>query len=599
MIRLSVLLAATGLLLFPSAAGAQDSGSSRDPERNFEYVWRLLDRTYGQFGVKHADWDALYRVYRPQVTQATTDEQLWEILVGMLGTLNDDHVCLGDGKRRICGGLVGDTPADDFSLDLVKTKYLHGTFSGALDGSFTSGWLTERIGYLHIGDLKDGIEPTTQAIDAFIAEFAKADALVIDVRANPGGTGRAAEAVASRFADRRRQFMQSRLRYGPKHDDLAPVEYLSFKPEGPIQFTRPTVLLTDRHTASAPEHFVMAMRVLPHVTVVGDLTAGAFSAQFPDRLPNGWVLWVAFRECRDHEGFSWDGVGMPPDLRVVNTPADIAAGRDPQLEFTLRLLEQGAPEPQDEAASAVNLKTSLAEEYARIAREQDVEAAVTGLNRARAAQRDTCYFGTEEATRLADQYLRREQYPEAIGLLDACREEAPRVAVIYAMLAQAYLGTGDVDAAEAVLAAGEPVEPMLPWEPAQIERARMAVRKARQGSAAEIIGKTLAEEGFAAAESKLQELLARRESGPVFEEIDFNNLGYKLLQGGNPAAAVCVLEMCARLYPGSWNAHDSLGEAQAQAGQRERAIESYRRSLELNPGDAQGREMMKKLETAQ
>jgi carboxyl-terminal processing protease len=595
MTRLIAFLIMLGLAVPAAATGSQSAGNSHDPQLNFEYVWRSIDRSYGQFGVKNVDWDMLYRMYRPQITAQTTDEELWDILVEMLATLNDSHVCLSDGKRRICGGITGDTRAEDFSLDLVKTKYLGGKSSDSRGGTFTSGWLTGRIGYLHMADLKGGGEPTAQAIDAFLGEFASAGALIIDVRANPGGSGRNDEIVASRFADRRRQYSQSRTRYGPKHEDLLPPEYKTVEPDGPIQFTRPVVLLTHRHTASGPEGFTLAMRVLPNVTVVGDLTEGACSAQFPDRLPNGWTLWVAFKVTRDHEGICWDGIGIPPDIRVVDTPAEIAAGTDRQLEFALRLLERGEPKPQDETAGLTAMKTSLVDEYARDVRGQGVEAAVAALNRARAAGSDTCFFGVDEAMQLAGQYLGRGQFPEATGLLQAVREDFPKLAVTYAMLAQAHLGAGDVATADAVLAQGDSVEPMFPWEPQQIERAQSALRKAKLGSAATIFGQALADGGIPAAEKKLEKLQAQRDKGPVFDENDFNALGYQLLQAGNVENAVYVFEKVAQLYPDSWNAYDSLGEALLKAGRKEEAIERYRKSLELNPGNRGAKKVLEEL----
>jgi carboxyl-terminal processing protease len=601
MTRLVALLILLVLFVPAAAPGNQLAGNTpRDPEANFEHAWRSIDRTYGQFSVKNVDWAMLYRVFRPQVTAETTDEELWDILVTMLGTLNDAHVCLADGKRRICGGigpaeLTPETWARDFSLDLVKSKYLHGKSSDSRGGTFTSGWLTDQIGYLHMADLKGGNEPTAQAIDGFLGEFARAQALVIDVRANPGGSNQNHEIVASRFADRRRQYAESQVRYGPKHDDLLPTEYRDVEPDGPVQFTRSVVLLTHRSTASGPEGLTLAMRVLPHVTVVGDLTEGALSAQFPDRLPNGWTLWVAFKVTRDHEGICWDGIGIPPDIRVVNTSAEIAEGTDRQLELALRLLERGTPAPQDESASLAQARTSLVREYDRAVRAEGVEAAVAALTQARAASADTAFFGIDEAMQLATRYLGSKQYPAAIGLLEASREEFPRLAAMYAMLAQAWLGVGEVTKAEAVLSQGDAVEPMYPWERPQIERAKFALRKAKLGSAAIIFGRALADGGVPAAETKLQELQAGREAGPVFDENDFNALGYQLLQEGSVQSAVYVFKKTAQLYPDSWNAHDSLGEALLKAGRKEEAIQHYRKSLELNPRNQGAKKILEDL----
>ncbi len=166
------------------------------------------------------------------------------------------------------------------------------------------------------------------------------------------------------------------------------------------------------------------------------------------------------------------------------------------------------------------------------------------------------------------------------------------------MLAQSHLGAGDVAAAEASLKEGEKFEPMFSWEQSQIEKAKTAVRKAKFGSAAEIVGKELETGGIPAAQKTFKKLLARRDKdGPAFDEADFNALGYRLMQENKLEAAVYVFEKGAELYPDSWNAFDSLGECLAKAGKKERAIESYRKSLELNPGNANGRAAIQLLET--
>lgn len=585
----------TGKQAGPTAA------NPKDPVLNFEFVWKALDRNYGQFLVKRADWDALYRVYRPMVSTTTTDQELWDILLAMMGHLNDRHLCLADGKRRVDAS-GGEKSYEEmyasaaFSLDLVKTKYLQGKFSDTLGGSFVSGWLAEGVGYLYIGDLKDPLEAITKTIDAVMAEFAKARVMVVDVRKNPGGTLRAVDIVAGRFADRPRRYGTERTRYGPKHDDFWPEDLRHVEPAGPLQFTGPTVLLTDRVSASAAEGLVLAMRVLPQVTVVGDITEGALSSQFPDKMPNGWTLWVAFRELRDLDGVCWDGVGIPPDLRMINKAADIAAGRDQVLEFAMNFLEKGAPAPQDEAKSLLDVKKSLADEYVKCIKDKGLEAAVAMLERERTAGSGTYYFTPEYAIQQANQFLARRQYSEALGMLRACRESFPEIAVTYAKLALAYLGLKDIAAAEAIMKEGETVEPMLPFERPEIEQARTALRKARLGSAAELFGKALLEGGVPAAEKKLKQLLKSRANGPVFDEADFNAFGYKLLQDSRLDPALYVFETVTRLYPDSWNAWDSLGEAAAKAGLKERAIASYRKSIELNPQNKNGKAMLEKLE---
>jgi cytochrome c-type biogenesis protein CcmH/NrfG len=48
--------------------------------------------------------------------------------------------------------------------------------------------------------------------------------------------------------------------------------------------------------------------------------------------------------------------------------------------------------------------------------------------------------------------------------------------------------------------------------------------------------------------------------------------------------ALAVLALNTRVYPGSANTFDSLGEALLAAGRRDAAIAAYRRALEIEPG---------------
>jgi tetratricopeptide (TPR) repeat protein len=76
-------------------------------------------------------------------------------------------------------------------------------------------------------------------------------------------------------------------------------------------------------------------------------------------------------------------------------------------------------------------------------------------------------------------------------------------------------------------------------------------------------------------------------------------LGYCLLGKKKIEEAIEVFKINAADYPQSWNAHDSLGEAYLLNGNRELSIESYRKSLQLNPENSSASEALKKLTSAQ
>jgi pimeloyl-ACP methyl ester carboxylesterase len=93
------------------------------------------------------------------------------------------------------------------------------------------------------------------------------------------------------------------------------------------------------------------------------------------------------------------------------------------------------------------------------------------------------------------------------------------------------------------------------------------------------------------------ERVRREGSGPPsIGESVLNWLGVHFLYWwGREDEAVGVFELNVSLYPGSWAAHDSLGEAYANRGRKDEAIRSYRKSLELNPDNANAKAALERL----
>lgn len=99
-----------------------------------------------------------------------------------------------------------------------------------------------------------------------------------------------------------------------------------------------------------------------------------------------------------------------------------------------------------------------------------------------------------------------------------------------------------------------------------------------------------------AALARAAEIKATLEPEEVGEyEGMLNNLGYLLLGSGKTNDAITVFQRVADEFPASFNAWDSLAEAEMAAGATPAAIKHYEMSLELNPKNEAAREKLKGL----
>jgi formylglycine-generating enzyme required for sulfatase activity len=92
------------------------------------------------------------------------------------------------------------------------------------------------------------------------------------------------------------------------------------------------------------------------------------------------------------------------------------------------------------------------------------------------------------------------------------------------------------------------------------------------------------------------EMRAAEPGGYYFDELEFNEMGYRLVSGKKPIEALQVFLLNVQAFPESANAHDSLAEAYERVGLRELAIRHYRKALELNPRLRTAREALDRFE---
>jgi Flp pilus assembly protein TadD len=93
-----------------------------------------------------------------------------------------------------------------------------------------------------------------------------------------------------------------------------------------------------------------------------------------------------------------------------------------------------------------------------------------------------------------------------------------------------------------------------------------------------------------------RKLMQEKTDNASISEQRLNGLGYSLMRRKKLLEAIAIFKLNVEFYPQAWNTYDSLGEAYMTNGDKELAIASYRKSLALNPQNANGAEMLKKLE---
>ena len=331
-----------------------DKPTPDTPMSNFDVFVETWAEQYGFFAEKKVDWKAVVAANRPRVTSATTPEQLFDILSGMISPLQDAHSYTSapaiskrfGGVRRSPSFLTG--PERDQGYELVSA-HLSAPLRKFCEGRVEFGMLGADIGYLRIrgfsgyskdGSFENGLTALEAALDTAFANTASWKGLVIDVRLNNGGADPYGIAIARRLTSTPYTAYAKQARSDPADATKWTAEQVSVvQPTTRPSFLGRVVELTGVQSISAAETFTQAlMNRKPSVVRVGETTQGVFSDVLGRTLPNGWSFGLA-NERFVTNGKSFDNVGIAPDVPVESfTPAARASGRDAAVLRALEML---------------------------------------------------------------------------------------------------------------------------------------------------------------------------------------------------------------------------------------------------------------------
>ncbi|MGH9870844.1 MAG: S41 family peptidase [Candidatus Polarisedimenticolia bacterium] len=273
----------------------------QDPEEMYRMSWEFVRDRYHDRTFHDQNW--LVWKDRFEGRLKTPADALGAIAI-MLSSLDDRNTRLRSSEQTARLFFSERTDATEFA----STGVALGT-SRTVD----SRRLAENVGYIAITNFDD---PRSQTqIREAVEQMKTADAVILDLRGNPGGADSEVPKVTGMF-----------VKPGtPTGTTISPdgkvTETVPPSGGGPIiPENKPVVVLVDRNTASSAETLAGSLRESHRAVLVGEKTYGKSGVQSPRLLPGGAVVLVVAAEHADLGGEVYTGRGIQPDVKVESVP---------------------------------------------------------------------------------------------------------------------------------------------------------------------------------------------------------------------------------------------------------------------------------------
>ena len=214
---------------------------------------------------------------------------------------------------------------------------------GSLAITDRAGQPVADIGYIYILQFTERTrDELRELLDA--AQNAGLTKLIIDVRGNPGGLLRATVDTVGEFIDNG-VILRQINRDGSEEvfRDLA----------GGAGIDLELAVLIDEGSASGAEVMAAALRDYGRAVLIGETTSGKGTVNVGRQLSDGSVFYVSIARYVSPEGDQVEGVGVTPDIEVVQPETGFEAELDVVLQTAIDYLRgEWSPSTPSESADA-------------------------------------------------------------------------------------------------------------------------------------------------------------------------------------------------------------------------------------------------------
>jgi hypothetical protein len=309
------------------------TNASSDPHENFDYLWNEIDRKYSYFELKDIDWGQIKTTYEAQLTDSMSDEQLFNVLAMMMNELRDDHSNLIAPFNVSRYNLPLKKPAN-INMRTIQEYYIpNGHSTGSLYHDYLPGG---QIAYIRYKSFSDNID--NQQLDYIINRYNNSIGMIIDLRANGGGSMMNVPMILERFVEEKTLVGYFKTRNGVEHNNFTENNNFYLNSYDSIRYKQPVVVLIDRGSYSATTMFSVATKALDNITLVGDTTGGGGGLPNGGQLPNGWNYRFSISQLLDLNENNYAEDGVPPDVVAMFDWSDLT--KDEVLDKAIELLKK-------------------------------------------------------------------------------------------------------------------------------------------------------------------------------------------------------------------------------------------------------------------
>ncbi len=173
--------------------------------------------------------------------------------------------------------------------------------------------LKGNVGYIELAGFAPG-EGARQKATETMATLAQSDAMIIDLRECPGGSGELVNFLASYFFDAEPRVLMNRY-FRPTNERIASTTVADLP--GKRMPDTDLYILVGPRTVSAGESFAYTLQQYGRAKVVGEKTAGAGYNNIIIPIGQGFGFSISVgRPEHPRSGKGWEAVGVQPDIAV-------------------------------------------------------------------------------------------------------------------------------------------------------------------------------------------------------------------------------------------------------------------------------------------